>query len=83
LLYWPSLATLAGDASLGSSPQPASFRRTLLGIEGTDDWGAYTVDEAALRHGTGVEEETNDGSVAYGRFPEPVSTRYRDGWLPG
>jgi mannose-6-phosphate isomerase-like protein (cupin superfamily) len=51
-------------------------------IEGTDDWGAYTVDEAALRHGTGVEEETTDGGLAYGRFPEPVSTRYRDGWLP-
>jgi quercetin dioxygenase-like cupin family protein len=51
-------------------------------IEGKDDWGAYTVDEAALRHGTGVEEETNQGSVAYGRFPEPVSTQYRDGWLP-
>jgi len=33
-------------------------------IEGTADWGAYTVDEAALRHGTGVEEETNDANVA-------------------
>jgi uncharacterized cupin superfamily protein len=52
-------------------------------IEGTDDWGAYTVDGAALRHGAGVDEETNDGNVAYGRFPERVSTRYRDGWLPG
>jgi quercetin dioxygenase-like cupin family protein len=52
-------------------------------IEGTDDWGAYTVDEAALRHGACVEEETNDANVAYARFPEPVTTRYRDGWLPG
>lgn len=52
-------------------------------IEGTDDWGAYTVDEAALRHGAGVEEETNDANVAYARFPERVATRYRDGWLPG
>jgi mannose-6-phosphate isomerase-like protein (cupin superfamily) len=52
-------------------------------IEGTDDWGAYTVDEAALRHGACVEDETTDANVAYGRFPEPVSTRYRDGWLPG
>ena len=34
-------------------------------------------------YGTGVEEETNDADVAYGRFLEPVSTRYRDGWLPG
>ena len=46
-------------------------------------WGAYTVDEAALRHGAGVEEETTDAEQAYARFPEPEPTRYRDGWLPG
>jgi quercetin dioxygenase-like cupin family protein len=52
-------------------------------IDGRDDWGAYTVNEAALRHGAGVEEETNDANVAYGRFPARVSTRYYAGWLPG
>jgi uncharacterized cupin superfamily protein len=52
-------------------------------LEGRDDWGAYKVDEAALRHGAGVEEETDDASVAYARFPESEPTRYRDGWLPG
>jgi uncharacterized cupin superfamily protein len=52
-------------------------------LEGRDDWGAYTVDEAALRHGAGVEEETNDAAVAYARFPEQEPARYRDGWLPG
>ena len=46
-------------------------------------WGGYTVDEAALRHGVGVEEETTDAEQAYARFPEPFPTRYRDGWLPG
>jgi mannose-6-phosphate isomerase-like protein (cupin superfamily) len=46
-------------------------------------WGAYTVDEAALRHGAGVEEETTEAEKAYARFPEPEPTRYRDGWLPG
>jgi hypothetical protein len=51
-------------------------------LEGRDDWGAYTVDEAALRHGAGVEEGTTDAD-AYARFPEPKVTRYRDGWLPG
>ena len=48
----------------------------------TDDWGAYTVDEVALRHYAGVEEETNDSEVAYARFPKSKPTRYRDGWLP-
>ena len=60
-----------------------TYRTPDGGIEGTDDWGAYTVDDAALRHGAGVEEETTDATVAYARFPEPVQTRYRDGWLPG
>jgi uncharacterized cupin superfamily protein len=49
----------------------------------TGDWGAYTVDETALRHGAGVEEETTDAQVAYARFPESEPTRYREGWLPG
>jgi mannose-6-phosphate isomerase-like protein (cupin superfamily) len=51
-------------------------------IEGRDDWGAYTVDDAAARHGAAPPEETTDASVAYGRFPEPVSTPYRERWLP-
>src|SRR6266542_5684060 len=33
------------------------------------DWGAYTVDEAALRHGAGVKRETTDAQEAYARFP--------------
>jgi uncharacterized cupin superfamily protein len=45
-------------------------------------WGGYTVDEVALRRGAGVEVETTDAKLAYARFPEPVPTRYREGWLP-
>ena len=52
-------------------------------MEGKDDWGAYTVDEAALRHGAGVEDETTYAEVAYAGFPDPEPTRYREGWLPG
>jgi len=47
------------------------------------DWGGYAVDEVALRHGAGVEQETTDQELAYARFPEPVPARYRDGLLPG
>jgi uncharacterized cupin superfamily protein len=46
------------------------------------DWGAYTVDEAALRHGAGVERETTKPEEAYARFPPRKPTRYREGWLP-
>ncbi len=45
------------------------------------DWGGYSVDEAAIRHGAGVEQETSDPEEAYKRFPERQPTRYRDGWI--
>ena len=47
-----------------------------------EEWGAYTVDEAAVRHGAGVEEETTLPDDAYARFPAHRFTRYEDGWLP-
>jgi uncharacterized cupin superfamily protein len=47
-----------------------------------EDWGAYTVDEAATRHGAGVESETTSPAEAYARFPEGRFTRYREGSLP-
>jgi uncharacterized cupin superfamily protein len=43
-------------------------------------WGAYTVDEAAIRHGAGVEEETEESTVAYARFSQSKPTPYT-GWL--
>jgi hypothetical protein len=46
------------------------------------DWGGYTVDEAALRHGAGVENETTDAFEAYAPVPKREPTRYREGWLP-
>jgi uncharacterized cupin superfamily protein len=46
------------------------------------DWGGYTVDETALRHGAGVEEETTEPKQAYAPVPRREPTRYRDGWLP-
>jgi uncharacterized cupin superfamily protein len=46
------------------------------------DWGAYPVDEAALRHGVGVERETASPEEAYARFPDREPSPYRQGWLP-
>jgi uncharacterized cupin superfamily protein len=45
-------------------------------------WGAYTVDDAAARHGAGVELETTNAQEAYARFGESRLTGYREGWLP-
>jgi uncharacterized cupin superfamily protein len=47
------------------------------------DWGGYVVDETALRHGAGVEEETTAPAQAYARFPKREPVPYRQGWLPG
>jgi uncharacterized cupin superfamily protein len=46
------------------------------------DWGAYTVDEAALRHGAGVERDTSEPREAYARFGPSGLTGYTEGWLP-
>jgi uncharacterized cupin superfamily protein len=48
-----------------------------------DDWGGYTVDETARRHGVSVDQETTDAKEAYAGFPQREPTRYREGWLPG
>jgi len=45
------------------------------------DWAAYTVDEAAQRHGAGVERATSSPDEAYARFPRSELTRYRERWL--
>jgi uncharacterized cupin superfamily protein len=45
-------------------------------------WGGYSVDEAALRHQAGVEQETDDPTEAYGSVRRREQTSYREGWLP-
>ena len=46
------------------------------------DWGAYPVEEAALRHGAGVDEETTEPKRAYAGRRARVPVSYREGWLP-
>jgi uncharacterized cupin superfamily protein len=45
------------------------------------DWGGYTVDETASKHGASVEEETNDPEQAYARLTRWQRGRYRPEWL--
>jgi uncharacterized cupin superfamily protein len=42
----------------------------------------YPVNDVALKHAAGVEEETREPREAYARFASPERTRYREGWLP-
>jgi uncharacterized cupin superfamily protein len=45
-------------------------------------WGAFPVDETAIRHGAGVETETNSGAEAYASWPKRRLGPYQEGWLP-
>jgi uncharacterized cupin superfamily protein len=42
----------------------------------------YPVDETALRHGAGVEQETSEPAEAYAHLPARKETAYRESWLP-
>jgi uncharacterized cupin superfamily protein len=46
------------------------------------DWGGYSVDEAAVRHSAGVEQETTDPKQAYAGLTKREPASYREGWLP-
>jgi uncharacterized cupin superfamily protein len=45
------------------------------------DWGGYTIDEAAARHGASVPAETTEASEAYAHLTRRQPSRYRDAWL--
>jgi uncharacterized cupin superfamily protein len=45
------------------------------------EWGGYTVDAAATRHGAGVDEDTTEPREAYARFGKSKLVPYRDGTL--
>jgi uncharacterized cupin superfamily protein len=49
--------------------------------DGRADWGGYTVDETAARHGVSVERETTDAREAYAHVTRRSPARYQDGWL--
>jgi uncharacterized cupin superfamily protein len=45
-------------------------------------WGYYCADETAARYNASSPEDTQDGAVAYARFPPSQATRYPEGLLP-
>ena len=85
LRQWDLLHCPAGTkhTSLGAGDAPCVVVAVGARERSTGpDWGAYAVDEAALQHDAGVEQETTDREQAYARFREGKVTRYRDGLLP-
>jgi uncharacterized cupin superfamily protein len=51
--------------------------------QGGPEWGGYSVDESALRHGASLNYETTDEEAGSAGLPDPEVTPYRDGSLPG
>jgi uncharacterized cupin superfamily protein len=47
------------------------------------DWGGYTPDETAAKHGASVTQETSDPNEADSHLGYRRLAPYRDGWLPG
>ncbi len=54
----------------------------MVGKRGKGGEILYPVNEAAVRHGASVLEETTKPDEAYARFPDAERTGYREGWLP-
>lgn len=46
------------------------------------EWGGYTVDETAARHGASVERDTTEPDEAYAHLPARQKQPFRPGWLP-
>ena len=47
-----------------------------------ENWGGYTVDEAAAKHGASVDEDTTRPPEAYAKVAKRKPTRTGDDWLP-
>src|SRR3954452_18753330 len=72
----------ARHAYVGTSEEPfvvlcASSRQ----FQKDGPWGSYCASEVAARHNAASPEDTQDGSVAYARFPDIRETTYPDGLL--
>jgi uncharacterized cupin superfamily protein len=82
LKQWDYFHCPAGVAHIlvGAGEGPA-FVVAVGGRVGPDNL-VYPVDPVALKHGAGVEEEPTSPAGAYGRFPKPEPTTFREEFLP-
>jgi uncharacterized cupin superfamily protein len=48
-----------------------------------ENWGGYTVDGVAARHGASVEQDTTEPKEAYAKVAKRQPTRCGEDWLPG
>ena len=48
----------------------------------TENWGGYTVDETAAKHGASVDEETTEPVEAYAKVAKRQAASCGEDWLP-
>lgn len=75
----------AADAARLRGDRRRSLRAPLRELAAVPEgwpWGFYCTDETAARHNASSLEDTQDGALAYARFPPSRPARYRDGSLP-
>jgi uncharacterized cupin superfamily protein len=65
---------------IGAGDSPAIV--LAVGARGGRKGLVYPVDQVALAHGAGAEQETTNSAEAYAPYPHPRRSAYGDGWLP-
>ncbi len=82
LRAWDFVHCPGGTAHMivGAGDDPAVV--LAVGARGGRAGLRYLVDAAADELGVSVETETTKPAEAYGSFPRPSRTSYRDSWLP-
>src|SRR5579859_5056125 len=81
LKAWDFVHCPGGTAHMvvGTGDEPAVV--LAVGARGGRTGLSYLVDPVAAALGVSVETETTKPDEAYAKYPHPVRTSYRDGWL--
>ena len=72
----------AKHAFVGGDPPLVLLCASSRQFQKDGPWGYYCFDETAARHNAASPEDTQDGSVAYARFPDSFEAPYPGGLLP-
>ena len=82
-----SAAPFHRERRLPPSPGAGDSRCLLVAVGARDksvgeNWGGYTVDEKAAKHGASVDQETTKPAEAYAKVAKRAPARPGEDWLP-
>ena len=76
-------AVRRGRSTPSSAARSSSSARARASSRKTGRGGYYCADETAAKYNAASPEDTQDGRIAYARFPPPMETRYPGGLPSG